>query len=54
MCVDSQSAAYIAKAEEPEVWEQIPLIPVLDVRSIPEDQLLIFSDFTRLAASIEV
>jgi hypothetical protein len=50
MCVVSQGAAYIAKAEEPEVWEQIPLMPVLDVRSIPEDQLLVFSDFTRLAA----
>ena len=38
------------KADEPENWEQIPVIPVLDVGQIPEERLLVFSDFIRLAA----
>lgn len=50
VCVISSGAAYVVKADEPEVWEEIPLIPVLDVRWIPEHGLLVFSDFTRLAA----
>jgi hypothetical protein len=50
VCVISKGAAYVVKADEPEVWEQIPLVPALDVRPIPEARLLIFSDFIRLAA----
>jgi hypothetical protein len=50
VCVISQGAAYIVKADAPEAWEQIPLVPVLDFRVIPKEGLLIFSDFTRLVA----
>ena len=50
ICVISKGGAYIVKVDQPEVWEQIPLMPVLDVRPIPEDKLLVFSDFIRLAA----
>ena len=50
VCVISSGAAYIVKADEPEIWEQIPLIPVQNVRPIPEKGLLVFSDFIRLAA----
>lgn len=50
MCVISNGAGYFVKADEPEVWEKIPLSPVLDVRTVPEHKLLVFSDFTRLAA----
>jgi len=49
-CVISRGAAYVVKADEPDTWEQIPAMPVLDVRSIPQHQLLVFADFTRLAA----
>lgn len=50
VCVISNGAAYIVKADEPAVWEQIPTFPVLGVQPIADHQLLIFSDFTRLAA----
>ena len=50
VCVVSQGSAYIVSAEKPEVWEQIPIIPVLDVRPLPEQKLLVFADFIRLAA----
>lgn len=49
-CVVAKGSAYIVKSDEPEDWEQIPVIPVLDVRRIPEERLLVFSDFIRLAA----
>jgi len=50
VCVISSGAAYVVKADEPEVWEEIPIIPVLDVRSIPDHGLLVLSDYSRLAA----
>lgn len=50
LCVISRGAAYLVKADEPEVWEEIPLVPVLDVRPIPENNLVVFADFIRLAA----
>jgi hypothetical protein len=49
-CIVSNGAAYIVKADEPELWEQIPILPVLDVRTLPGHGSLVFSDFTRLAA----
>ncbi len=50
MCVISNGAAYLVNADGPDEWEKVPIIPVLDVRQIPEHGLLILSDFTRLAA----
>jgi hypothetical protein len=49
-CVLSQGAAFIVNVDDPGIWEEIPLMPVLDIQSIPGDNLLILSDFTRLAA----
>jgi hypothetical protein len=50
VCVIAKGSAYIVKADEPEVWEQIPIIPVMDVRLSFDGSLLVFSDFTTLAA----
>ncbi len=50
LCVLANGAAYVVKSNDPERCEQIPIIPVLDVRQLPEAGLLVFSDFTRLAA----
>lgn len=50
VCIVSSGAAYFVKADEPAVWEEIPLLPVLGVHAIPDHNLLVFSDFTSLAA----
>jgi hypothetical protein len=50
LCVVSAGAAYIINVEEHDAWERIPIIPVLDVRALPEQKLLVFADFIRLAA----
>lgn len=50
VCVVANGAAYLVNPDEPQAWEQIRLIPVLNVRAIPGEKLLILSDFTRLAA----
>jgi len=50
LCVVAKGNAYIVKVDEPEIWEQIPVNPVMDVRLLQEERLLIFSDFVRLAA----
>ncbi|MGA3371353.1 MAG: hypothetical protein ABSC48_06275 [Terracidiphilus sp.] len=50
VCIISRGAAYIVNAEEPNQWELLDIRPVLDLRLIPEYQLLVFADFTRLIA----
>ncbi|HLZ91464.1 MAG TPA: hypothetical protein VKQ28_07095 [Candidatus Acidoferrum sp.] len=50
VCVIANGAAYIVKSDNPEHWLKIPVIPVLDVRLLPELGLMILSDFTRLTA----
>jgi len=45
-----QGSAYVVNAEQPEAWEEIPVTPVLDVRPLLEQKLLVFADFIRLAA----
>lgn len=37
-------------AESPGLWEEVRACPVIDFRLLPEHELLVFSDFTRLAA----
>ena len=49
-CIISSGAAYVVKADEPSNCEQLPISPVLDVRSIFEYQMLVFADFTSLVA----
>ncbi len=50
ICVVAKGSAYVVRVDEPETWEQIPANPVMDVRLLQEERLLVFSDFTRLAA----
>jgi hypothetical protein len=50
LCVVAKGSAYFVRAGEPKDWIQIPVFPVIDVRPLPEDNLLVFSDFVKLAA----
>lgn len=50
VCVVSDGSAYIVNAEKPDIWEQLPILPVLEIRTLPEHKLLVFSDFTGLSA----
>lgn len=50
VCVVSRGAAYFVNVEEPHQWELLDVMPVLDLRVIPEYQLIVFADFTRLIA----
>jgi hypothetical protein len=50
VCIIAKGAGYIVNTAEPDMWQQIPIKPVLDVRLIREGQLLLVADHTRLAA----
>ena len=50
VCVIASGGGYVVDADKPAVWDKIPLLPVIDVRAIPERQILVFADFTNLAA----
>lgn len=49
VCVVSKGAGYIVKADEPDLWEEMP-IEVLGLLSILGHELLIFFGYTGLAA----
>jgi hypothetical protein len=50
VCVLSKGGGYLVNAESPELWEEVRACPVIDFRLLPEHELLVFSDFTGLAA----
>jgi hypothetical protein len=50
LCVISKGGGYLVNADSPESWEEVRACPVIDFRLLPEHQLLVFSDFTGLAA----
>jgi hypothetical protein len=50
VCVVSEGAGYMVCADAPTRWERVQCGPILDVRPIPERQLLVFADFCRLVA----
>jgi hypothetical protein len=50
VCVISKGGGYLVNADSPELWQEVRACPVVDFRPLPEHQLLVFSDFTGLAA----
>jgi|SRR5215469_15619095 len=50
VCIISKGNAYAVMANQPQTWERVPVLPVLDVRTVRQHGLLVFSDFTGLAA----
>ncbi len=48
--VISKGAAYLVRAENPHGAEQLPIVPVMDVRVIAEHQLVVFASFSDLSA----
>jgi hypothetical protein len=49
-CVIANGGGYLVRVSDPQRWEEIPLIPILDVRVIRQHGLLLLSDYCRIAA----
>ena len=49
-CVVAKGAGYIVSSDNPEIWEEVSAIPVINVYSIYPKNLLIFQDYTELVA----
>ena len=49
-CVVSKGTAYVVSAGNPKDWEEVPLLPILDVRCSERHKLLILSNYTELCA----
>jgi len=50
LCVVVSGYGYMINVEEPTVWAQIPLLPVLEVRPVTDHSLLLMNDFTGVLA----
>jgi hypothetical protein len=49
-CVISKGAGYIVSSNNPEVWQEVEAIPVMDVRAINYQKIIVFADYTELVA----
>lgn len=49
-CVVAKGAGYIVSADNPKDWQEIKAIPIMDVRPITSQNLLVFADYTELVA----
>ena len=50
VCIIAKGLGYIVNTAEPDLWQQIPIKPVIDVRLIRKGQLLLVAGHTSLAA----
>jgi hypothetical protein len=50
VCVIAGGYSYIFSAANPRMWDRLPVVPVVHAHSVPESDMLVFGDFTRLAA----
>jgi len=50
LCVIAKGEGYLVNVTEPTVWQEIDVYPILDIRVIGELELLVFADFTGIAA----
>jgi hypothetical protein len=49
-CVIANGKGFLVTPDNPEEWAEIPILPLIEVRSLPEHEIVVFGDFTRLAA----
>jgi hypothetical protein len=50
LCVVARGAGYVVTSANPDVWEEVPAIPIIDVRGIPGAGLMVFANHTELLA----
>ena len=49
-CVVSKGAGYIVSSDDPNDWQEVKVISVMDVRSISSQGIIVFADYTELVA----
>ena len=50
LCVVSRGAGYIVSSCDPEVWEHVKAVPVMDARTVVSHNIIVFADYTELIA----
>lgn len=50
LCVISAGEGYVVNVHKPSMWVETKVYPVIDVRILRDESLLVFSDFTHMAA----
>jgi hypothetical protein len=50
LCVVAKGNGYLVSAGEPQNWESIKAIPIIDARSFPKSGSIVFAYFTGLVA----
>jgi hypothetical protein len=50
LCIVSKGEGYFVSATTPTAWEAVRATPIIDVRSIRAQGIIVFADYTRLVA----
>lgn len=53
-CIVSKGSGYIVSSNNPKDWQEVKAIPIMDVRSIKQQKIIVFADYTELIAYDEV
>jgi hypothetical protein len=50
LCVVSQGAGYIVSTSQPDIWEEVALAPIIDVRRVQAAGVVVFATYTEILA----
>jgi hypothetical protein len=50
LCVVAQGEGYFVSANAPMSWERVQATPIIDIRAVPAQEIIVFAEFTRLVA----
>lgn len=50
LCVVAKGEGYIVRANAPKSWEPVRVTPIIDVRPVRAQEIVVFAEFTRLVA----
>ena len=50
LCVVARGAGYFVSADRPTIWEPVLTTPIIDVRPIPAQDIIVFANYTELVA----
>lgn len=50
LCVVAGGKAYIVQADNPDIYDELPIVPITDVYNVSEQKVLLFATFSEISA----
>jgi hypothetical protein len=50
ICVIARGSAYVVHADNPEIYEELSIVPIIDAHNVVEQEMIVFSTFWEVSA----